>query len=198
MSTCCLGKRGKEEVHKIYIEHEITYDGTQLSSHWAYRTFGLLGDVILAFQGPCRVGLNEMVDLADVREGAYIDSPRMLHFLVEHFDQDLERAVLRQRLLVALAGEILSWQKMGEGVRRRGDDLFLGERKLSVSIATISPVSALIHFGLNIFTEGTPVPTVGLVELEVEPGWFAQALMDAYLEENQGIREAYWKVRWVP
>jgi len=187
-------------VQRLYLEQELTYDGTQLCSHFAYRNYGILGDVILAFQGPCRVGLGEMVDLEDVRDGLFIYSPRMLSFIVEHFDPNLECAVLRQRLLVALAADILRSlsPQAKEGLVRRGDDLFLGDRKLSVSIATVSPVSSLIHFGINVLTEGTPIPTAGLAELGVEPVGFAESLMDAYLEESAGIRKARCKVRWVP
>lgn len=184
----------------LYLEQDLTYDGTQLCSHFAYRNFGVLGDVIFAFQGPCRVGLGEMVDLEDVRDGLFIYSPRMLSFIVEHFKTDLEVAVLRQRLLVALAADILRSlsSRAREELVRRGDDLFLGSRKLSVSIATVSPVSSLIHFGINILTEGTPVPTAGLAELEVDPVGFAERLMDAYVEECAGIEKARCKVRWVP
>ena len=42
---------------------------------------------------------------------------------------------------------------------RKGDDLFLGEGKLSVSIATASPVSTLIHLGVNEDASGAPVTT---------------------------------------
>ncbi|MGB9791059.1 MAG: DUF366 family protein [Thermacetogeniaceae bacterium] len=186
-------------MQKLYLKQELAYDGTQLCSHFAYRNFGILGDVIFAFQGPCRVGLGEMVDLEDVRDGLFIYSPRMLSFIVEHFKADLEEAVLRQRLLVALAAELLRSlsPQAKEGLVRRGDDLFLDGRKLSVSIATVSPVSSLIHFGINVLTEGTPVPTAGLAELGVEPADFAERLMDAYVEECAGIEKARCKVRWV-
>ncbi|MDD4239045.1 MAG: DUF366 family protein, partial [Desulfotomaculaceae bacterium] len=74
-----------------FIPETITYNGTQLSSHWAFRSMGLLGDSIVSFQGPCRVMLAEMVDLEDVRKNAPIFSHNMLHFIVEHFDMDLEK-----------------------------------------------------------------------------------------------------------
>lgn len=185
-------------MQKLYLEEELTYDGRQLCSHWAYQNFGTLGDVITAFQGPCRVELPEMVDLADVREGDSIYSPRMLSFIVEHFDRQLDCAVLRQRMLAVLAMEILRGQSAAAaGLRRSGDDIFLDGRKLSVSIATVSPVSSLIHFGINIETEGTPVPTVGLAELDIDPTVFARKLMDAYQTEIDSMQKAAWKVRWV-
>jgi len=45
---------------------------TQLSSPWAFRNFGLLGDSIVCFRGPCRVELSEMVDLEAFRKKAPI------------------------------------------------------------------------------------------------------------------------------
>jgi hypothetical protein len=181
----------------LYIEYPITYNGTQLSSLWAYRNFRVQGDSIVAFRGGCHVELTEMVDVQDVLEGAFIHSEEMLHFIVEHFDLDLDKAVLRQRLLVAIAGEEILRQT-GASLTRRGDDLFLGDRKLSVSIATLSPVSSLIHLGLNLRSDGTPVPTVSLPELGIrEARRFAEAIAANYLNEVESMRKARCKVRGV-
>jgi len=177
-------------------DSDLTYTGEQLASLWAFRTFGLQGDSIVAFAGPCRVGPQHMVDLADVRAKAFISSERMLHFIVEHFDVSLRETVARQRLLVALAGDLVRAQ--APDLARRGDDLYLGERKLSVSIATASPVSTLIHLGLNVSSAHTPVPTVGLDDLRLEPECLAWQVMDAYVEEMAGIEAARRKVKGVP
>lgn len=182
-------------MHTHWAQEEITYTGEQLSSLWAMRRFGLQGESVVAFAGPCRVGPEHMVDQADVAAGAFIYSERMLHFIVEHFELGLRETIARQRLLVALAAELLRPQ--APALVRRGDDLYLGERKLSVSIATASPVSTLIHLGLNISSTGTPVPAVGLAELGVEPAGFAQELMAAYREEMAGITAARAKVKGV-
>lgn len=181
---------------KKYLDQGLTYDGRQLSSLWAYRNFGLLGDSIVAFRGPCRVELTEMVDLEDVLAGDHIYSEEMLHFIVEHFDLDLEKTVVRQRLLVATIGEVL----VGAGVVglvRRGDDLYLGDAKLSVSIATLSPVSTLIHAGLNVSSRNTPVKTVGLDDLGLDPDRLAETILDGYTSEVESIRAARCKVRGV-
>ena len=61
---------------------------------------------------------------------------------------------------------------------RRGNDLYYLGRKLSVSIATKSPVSILMHFGINIKTEGTPVPTAGLLELHIDPIILASKVLE--------------------
>jgi uncharacterized protein len=155
-------------MHRLLIaDREISYDGRQLVPHWIYRQFDLLGDAAVAFIGPCRVDLNGMVDIEDVKAQAPIFSPKMLHVIAEFFSSDLHTTVYRQRLLIVIAKELL--EAMTEKiVSRRGDDLYMPRvdgtpGKLSVSIATASVTSTLIHTGINIETDGTPVPTVGLV-----------------------------------
>ncbi|MFO7171194.1 MAG: DUF366 family protein, partial [Chloroflexota bacterium] len=168
-------------------DQQITYDGRQLAPHWIYRQFDLLGDAAVAFIGPCRVDLSEMVDLEDVKRAAPISSPLMLHVIAEFFGGDLHQTVYRQRLLVITAKELLE-ERTGRPVMRRGDDLYLPRAdgslgKLSVSIATASATSTLIHTGLNIETEGTPVPTVGLAELGIDPAEFGAELLRRYAGE---------------
>lgn len=177
---------------------KMTYNGEQLTSLWAFRQFGLQGDSIVAFAGPCRVEVEALVDLADARRQAPIYSPAMLHCIVEHFDLDLEKAVLRQRLLINIIKEQIEQAVPGCQLRRTGDDLYQGARKLSVSIATLSPVSSLIHAGINISAAGTPVPAVGLEELGASgTEQLARSIMEAYRDEMQGIYLARCKVRGV-
>lgn len=185
-------------LHVAVLEERLTYDGHQLGALWAFRTLGLQGDSIVGFRGPCMVEGDRLVDLADVRTGARIYSPDMLHFVVEHFHPDLEKAVLCQRLLVALVGELLA--RRGCAVTRRGDDLFHGGRKLSVSIATVSPVSVLIHLGLNVDATGAPVPAVGLLEMGFAEGEllkFCRTVCESYARELEEIYLARCKVRAV-
>ncbi len=180
---------------------QITYDGRQLAPHWIYRHFDLVGDGIVAFYGPCQVELAEMVDVEDVKAAAPIYSPLMLHCIAEFFQTDLELAVYRQRLLIITAKELLE-EVTPHTIQRRGDDLYATRPdgtpgKLSVSIATASPTSTLIHTGFNIDTEGTPVPTVSLTELGVEVESFARDLLHRYAAEVENIRLARCKVRAV-
>jgi len=177
-----------------FLRRRVDYDGSQIRSHWAYRAFGIQGDSLVAFRGACTVPPANMVDLEDYRAGARIAGPDMLHFIAEHFDADLEKAVLRQRLLASLARE-----ELGDRVRRRGDDLFIGERKLSISIATVTPVSTKIHFAVNVRrAPGVGVPTGGLEDLKVDPRRFAERLLRAYAAEMAGILDARTRVRGVP
>lgn len=176
-----------------FISKVIKYDGSQLTSHFAYLNFGLCGDTIVSFIGPCRVK-EKLVDLEDSLNHKFIYSPQMLHFLVEHFELDLEKAILRQRLLMSLIQQKLNAHLKKFIFRREGDDLFAGRQKLSVSIATLSPVSALIHVGLNIGTAGTPVLTCGLSDYNVKAKEFARAVMQSYLVEMAGIKFSRCKV----
>jgi hypothetical protein len=128
-------------MHTLMVEdHDITYEGHQLSPHWIYRTFDLLGDAAVGFIGPCRVNLTEMVDLEDVKASAPIYSPLMLHIIAEQFGCDLHLTVYRQRMLIVAAKELLE-TLTDRNVARRGDDIYLPRAdgsmgKLSVSIAT--------------------------------------------------------------
>ncbi|HID55763.1 TPA: DUF366 family protein [Candidatus Poribacteria bacterium] len=180
-----------------FIEERIDYTGEQLRSHWIYERFGIPGDAMVSFIGRCEVGFDEMVDLEDVLAEKPIRSEQMLHFIAEHFDTDLERALLRQRLLMAVILEILNRSVGSLLFRREGDDIFSGDAKLSVSIATCSPVSTLIHVGLNITAENIPVKAVGLADYDIDPKTLAESIMKAYSGEIEGVISARVKVRWV-
>jgi len=183
-------------MHTHISDQEIPYTGKELRSHWIMQQFGIRGDAIVAFVGPCDVPISSMVDLADVAAGEHIRARSMLHFIAEFFDTDLDKAILRQRLLVANAQALLS--AAGADVLRTGDDLYCRDRKLSVSIATVSPVSTLIHFAINIDESGAPVPAIGLPELGVDPAPFAEALLGAFRDELDSARDARCKVAPVP
>ena len=177
------------------LEEEITYTGAELRSGWIAQTTELTGDAVVAFLGPCDVKRAHMVDTVDLEAGATIASPLMLHVLAEHPGVDLGHITTRQRLLMALAGEIIN-SHLGETlVRREGDDLYLRDRKLSISVATVSPTSGLIHSGFNVRGEGAPVPAIGLEELGLNPREFAKSLLSAYQREIEGAIEAADKVR---
>jgi hypothetical protein len=186
---------------QLISDRQISYDGRQLAPHWIYRNFDLLGDAAVAFVGPCRVDLSEMVDIEDVKAAAPIYSPLMLHVIAELFSGDLHQTVYRQRLLIVTAKELLE-TLTERRITRKGDDLYLPRAdgspgKLSVSIATTSATSTLIHTGFNIHTEGTPVPTVGLAELGIDVPPFASEVLRCYADEVQDIWLARCKVRAV-
>ena len=180
-----------------FIDEEIKYIGSQLSPHWIYRNFDLMGDAIVAFCGECEVKLSEMVDIEDVINNEPIYSKYMLSFISEQFDVGLNEAVLRQRLLMCIIKEVL--EERGVFVIRNGDDLMIDGRKLSVSIATKSITSILIHTGLNILSDGAPIKASGLTsELGIKDiKEFALEVMKRYSDELEDIKFAGTKVRGV-
>lgn len=180
-----------------FIEEEIKYIGSQLAPHWIYKNFKIQGDSIVAFCGECEVKLAEMVDIEDVINNEPIYSKYMLSFITEQFGVSLMEGVLRQRLLICIIKELL--EERGFFVVRKGDDLMIDGKKLSVSIATKSITSVLIHTGLNILSEGAPVKASGLTsELGItDIKDFAIEIMRRYTEELEDIALASAKVRGV-
>ncbi len=176
-------------------ERTIAYDGRQLRAHWLLSRFAIVGDAIVGFRGPCRVAAEEIADLEDV-DGPGIAADDMVHFVWEAFaEPQLALAVHRQRLLAAQVREVLHELAPAAAVRRDGDDLFIGEGKLSISIATVSPVSALIHFAVNARPGGAPVATASLQDLGVEPEAFGRRVLVVGVAEQVAMAQARAKVR---
>ena len=180
-----------------FIDEEIKYIGSQLAPHWIYKNFKIQGDAIIAFQGECKVNLTEMVDIEDVINNEPIYSKYMLSFITEQFGVNLSEGVFRQRLLMCIIKELL--EEKGIFVVRNGDDLMIDGKKLSVSIATKSMTSVLIHTGLNILSEGAPIKASGLQsELGItDTKAFAVEVMQRYVNELNDIKLACTKVRGV-
>lgn len=181
----------------LFIDDEIKYIGSQLAPHWIYKNFKIQGDAIVAFCGECEVKLDEMVDIEDVINDEPIYSKYMLSFISEQFNIGLVEGVLRQRLLMTCIKEEL--ENLGHKITRNGDDLFYDDKKLSVSIATKSINSVLIHTGLNILSQGAPIKVsalqsdMGIKNVKK----FAQNVMRNYSEELEDIILASTKVRGV-
>ena len=187
----------------LWIDRSIAYDGSQLRSLYAYLEHRVLGDSIIAFEGPCDVAFEHMIDGEDLLERSAIRGGRMLHFLVEKFHASLLAGVALQRLLAALALDVLREAARSDvarsEMRREGDDVFWREAKFSVSIATVSPISTLIHFAVNVTNAGTPVATCSLVDdFGLTAPAFAEALLARFADEVRSIDEATTKVRCAP
>jgi len=133
----------------LILDETTDYDGSQISSLWAYNLADIQSDSIIAFRGGCDVKIEHMIDLEDKKQGDMIYSTDMVHFIIEHFDStDLKLIYARQRLFTAIVKEILS--EYSTDIIRQGDDLFVDGKKLTVSIASTSAVSQKIHFGINV------------------------------------------------
>lgn len=183
-------------MHTKFIEKNIKYSGEELAPHWIYKNFHLQGDAIIAFCGECEVKLTEMVDIEDVINNEPIYSKNMLSFIIEHFNIGLIEGVIRQRLLICIIKEVLEKHlDKNYSIHRNGDDIFIEGKKLSVSIATKSITSVLIHVGLNIDPSGAPIDAIGLDYLKVfNIKGFANEIMVKYTQEINDIILASTKV----
>ena len=190
-----------------WIDKSFTYDGSQLRSSFGYSQYGLLGDSIISWRGPCDIQKDYMVDIEDVLNESEIHSQDMVHFITELFDQPLSTAVAYQRLFVTLIKDTICQFlskapqaapiKYYEKFERKGDDLYFEEKKINISIATTSPISSLIHVGVNVSSEGTPVPTMGLNDFDIDPYEFSKEVMDCFVREYTSMKKAICKVKWV-
>ena len=181
----------------LFVDKEIKYIGSPLAPHWIYKNFNIQGDAIVAFVGECEVKLSEMVDIEDVINNEPIYSKYMLSFISEQFNIELVEGVFRQRLLICCIKEALEGR--GFNVKRDGDDLFINNKKLSVSIATKSLTSVLIHTGVNILSEDAPIE-VSALESDLgikDVKNFAIDVMNRYSKEIEDIVFASTKVRGV-
>jgi hypothetical protein len=187
-------------MEKLFINNEICYTGKELVPHWIYRNHHIQGDAIVGFVGECKVSLDNMVDIADIIDESPIYSKKMVHFIAEHFNIGLIEGVVRQRLLIAIAKDVISTRLPNPNMLiRSGDDLYYDDKKLSVSIATKSLTSVLIHLGINILSENAPVKAAGLKsELNLDNiEVIVNDIINNYCQETKEIIDASCKVRGV-
>ncbi|MEK6705911.1 MAG: DUF366 family protein [Bdellovibrionota bacterium] len=191
-----------------FLEETRAYTGIELRPHFLLTEIGLRGSAMAAFIGPCDVSTENLVDWEDRLANDYISAAKMLHFIGEFFGMSLREGVFLQRLLMSMltemiCGEVNKKPKLFCEVFRVGDDIFLRdgsasstkERKLSVSIVTASPVSQLLHVGLNIDPTGAPVAAVGLDELGIPPDKLALSALERFSSELTSCDWACAKVR---
>lgn len=179
----------------LSLDKSILYDGSQLRPHWIYETTGTLGDTMVAFSGGCSISLAHMVDMEDKRVEKKIYSEDMLHFIFESFHFSLREMILWQHLFASTLVEILSLEKDGFRIERKGNDVFVNEKKFSISVATASPVSSLLHFGINITSHNTPVPTTSIRDLGMEPAVLREELFNRLKQEYDIVEKALYKVK---
>ncbi len=180
---------------KLFISKKIKYDGSQLRPLFAYEDHKILGDSIVSWMGPCDITLEHMVDLEDKIENSKICGDEMLHFIIEIFGKDLTAGVALQRLFASIAKDSLE-SLTSQKLVREGDDIYSHDKKnkLSISIASRSAVSTMIHFAMNIVNKGTPVSTLSLQDLKVDPTMLAEQLMQSFTKEFESVITATKKV----
>jgi len=179
------------------LPEKMKYDGSQIAQLWAY-SMGIKGDSIVCFHGPMDVTVENMKDLEDRKAGKTIQGDDLIHIIVERFDSpaSMRLAYYMQRLLIVCVREVL--EKYGIKSIRNGDDLFIDEKKLTVSIATAGVSSEKIHCGINITTEGTPgdVKTAALEEFGIKD-WrtIAHEISETFIREMEDIESDMVKTK---
>ena len=184
-----------------FLDEEIKYDGSQLHSHFNYE-HGVKGNSIVSFIGSTEVK-EYLVDCEDRLKNDFIKSEKMMHFIIEVFDISLREMVVLQRLFISQIVDFLKNLACLEGykIHRSGDDIFYDSKKFSVSIATLSPVSGLIHVGLNIKV-GNECPVLAadfndLLEAGYDMQTVATFIMEHFVSEFESIQNACYKVKGV-
>lgn len=172
------------------------YDGAQLRPLFAYENFGLKGNAMISWISPTDVTLEHMVDFEDKIEEQKICGDKMLHFIIEFFPANLSFGVMAQRLLASIIKDMIAQKAHGSlKLTRKGDDIYVDSGKLSISIASVSAVSTLVHFAVNITNKGTPVKTASLEDLKVKPEVFAKDVLKAFSSEFEDVIWATQKVK---
>lgn len=167
----------------------IKYDGSQIAPLWAY-SMGIKGDSIVVFHGAMDVTPENMKDIEDLKAKKTIQGDDLIHIIVEKFDSpaSMRLSYYMQRLLIVCVKEVLAAH--GIQTKRNGDDLFVGDGKLTVSIATAGVGSEKIHCGINITTRGTPpeVKIAELTDLGIKD-WknLAQEIAETFVREIEDI-----------
>lgn len=198
-------------MNTFFCKDVMKYDGTQLHSLFNYKTSKIKGDSIVVFLGEMDVETSHMVDCEDVIKSDFIWSPQAVNFVIEIFHIGIETAVLYQRAFMSICAEQLK-KKLKENVivgftvELDGDDIMIRYpddevKKLSVSIATVSHVSGLIHTGLNIeVDQKIPVPAVGLKDLLIDSkimNDYIKVVAEYFKEFVEDVKLAAVKVRGV-
>jgi hypothetical protein len=174
---------------------KLTYFGPELRPHFILSKWKIEDSALVAFLGPCEVKTDHLVDWEDRLQNDFIRAKEMIHFLGEFFGATLKEGIWIQRLLVSeLCAEL---HKAGIMAIRDGDDLFVDMKKLTVSIVTASPVSVLLHLGVNIDSEGAPVAATGLKHYLTQEKIMAliQVLLTRFETEFKSVHRASVKVR---
>lgn len=177
-----------------------TYTGVELHHAFAYEEAFQLGPTISFFVGAADVK-EHLVDLEDSLQNDFIKSERMVHFIIEIPNISIQETVVWQRLFIRLVAEKLIKEVEGIDIEIEGDDIMIEGQKLSVSIATLSQFSGLIHAGINVHVgAGCPVDAIGLADFgaldshsEGDYKWASDVAIN-FANEYKDVVKATYKV----
>jgi hypothetical protein len=178
-----------------FLPEKRALSGDEMLPHWALRNFDMVGDSIVSFVGDFKVPPERWVDISGIMRGGVFPNSEMMHIVVEHFGCALPEAVLRQYVLVSILQEKLLHRikTNGHNLTRLGDDLFDGDKRLSITAVGSTLVSAKIHIG--VFTESPGMGYFGLTEYGVDPKELAEVVVCQYCAEMRRLAEKAWKVK---
>ncbi|RKZ33730.1 hypothetical protein DRQ33_03645 [bacterium] len=163
--------------------------------HWALKEFDLWGDSMVIFRGPMNVTPQECIDLKEYKRGTVFPKGDLLHFVIEHFNDNLETGILRQNILVSIAEEKLV-HRIGSAqkVLRWGDDLYDEDKRLTLTAVAPTLVSVKIHFGICIdsFPESG---FAGIDEYSLDPIELGEVIGNQYRADIRRLREKCWRMR---
>ena len=176
----------------------LNYNGSQLHHALAYERANELGETICYFRGGVSVK-EHLVDLEDSLANDFIESEEMWNFIIEIPEATITETVVWQRLFISMCIEDLKNSCKDLTITRNGDDIMVNDSKLSVSIATLSQFSGLIHVGINIEVgSACPVKAVGLFDIfkDREPycSTFGYRMASTFEREYNDIKKATFKV----
>jgi hypothetical protein len=180
------------------VDTPMLYDGSQINPLWAYEYLDVRGDSIIIFRGAMAV--SDIKDVEDEKNNKAIEGSDLIHFIVERFDSpaSIRQAYYLQRMLIVCIQDVL--RNCDVSSERDGDDLFVGGKKLTVSIATAGISSEKIHCGINLTGIGTPpeANATGLHELEIDPAqWkdIGKTIAERFVLEIEDIESDICKTR---
>ena len=165
-----------------------------MKSHWALINFDLWGNSMVIFKGPMEIEPKDMIDLKEVKRDTVLPDGDLLHFVIEHFGDDMEKGVLRQNILVNIAEEKLEHRLSDRKILRWGDDLYDEDRRITLTAVAQTPVSIKIHFGICIDSD-TNAGFVGIDEYHLDIDELAEVIGNQYRADMKRLAEKCWRMR---
>ena len=162
--------------------------------HWALVNFDLWGDSMVVFRGTMDVEPKDMIDLKEMKRGTVFPSGDLLHFVIEHFGDELKTGVLRQNILVNIAEEKLGHRLGSKKILRWGDDLYDEDRRITLTAVAQTPVSVKIHLGICIDSD-QDAGFVGLNEYDLDYQEVAEVIGNQYRADMKRLMEKCWRMR---
>lgn len=182
---------------KKYLSSEPSvFDGSQLQPGWTDGQFGEGAEGIAAFIGPFQPAEDAAVSSRDEELFA---GRRLLHLVVRHVHQDVEKIRLQQRLLLDVAKDKLNHRlpevqsrEAGERkavVQRWGQDLRRGSQHLSVSVIRVTAAGAIIYLGIADPDLPAAQPSAAGEKTKMDLSELARAIADQYVFEIDSARQ---------